>query len=139
MFDFVRSNTRVLQFVLLLLIVPSFVFFGVQGYSKFKEGAASTVAQVDGHNITQQEWDLAHQRQVERVRRQMPNLDVKLLDSPEMKRQTLDALVRERVMLAAARGSHFAISDDRLQQIFRTDPQFAPLRNPDNTINRPLL
>jgi peptidyl-prolyl cis-trans isomerase D len=139
MFDFVRSNTRLLQFLLLLLIVPSFVFFGVQGYSKFKEGAAATVAKVDGREITQQEWDVAHQRQVERVRRQMPNVDAKLFDSPEMKRQTLDVLVREHVMVAAAHDSHFAVSDDRVQQAFRTDPQFAPLRNPDNSINRPLL
>ena len=40
MFDFVRSHTRLLQFLLVLLIFPSFVFFGVQGYSSFEIGRA---------------------------------------------------------------------------------------------------
>ena len=38
MFDFVRKHTRLLQFVLVLLIFPSFVFFGIQGYSRFAGG-----------------------------------------------------------------------------------------------------
>ena len=32
MFDFVRKHMKIMQFVLFLLIVPSFVLFGVQGY-----------------------------------------------------------------------------------------------------------
>jgi peptidyl-prolyl cis-trans isomerase D len=139
MFEFVRSNTRLLQFLLLLLIVPSFVFFGVQGYSRFTEGAQATVATVDGRAITQAEWDLAHQRQAERMRRQMPNLDAKFFDQPQMKRETLDALVRERVLFAAVNDRHLAVGDERLKRIFATDPQFAQLRNPDNTINKALL
>jgi len=139
MFEFVRSNTRLLQLLLLLLIVPSFVFFGVQGYSRFTEGAQATVATVDGRAITQAEWDLAHQRQAERMRRQMPNLDAKFFDQPQMKRETLDALVRERVLFAAVNDRHLAVGDERLKRIFATDPQFAQLRNPDNTINKALL
>jgi peptidyl-prolyl cis-trans isomerase D len=139
MFDFVRSNTRLLQFLLLLLIVPSFVFFGVQGYSTFTEGRQATVAKVDGRAITQSEWDLAHQRQAERMRRQMPGLDAKFFDQPQMKRETLDALVRERVLFAAVNDRHLSVSDERLKRMFASDPQFAPLRNPDNTINKALL
>lgn len=37
MFDFVRNNTRILQLLLLVLILPSFVVFGIQGYSQFSE------------------------------------------------------------------------------------------------------
>ena len=79
MFDFVRNNTRILFFVLLLLIIPSFVFFGVQGYSQFREGADG-VAKVAGHTITVAELDAAHRNQVERARAQMPNVDPKLFD-----------------------------------------------------------
>jgi peptidyl-prolyl cis-trans isomerase D len=49
MFDFFRRHTRVLQFVLVLLVFPSFVFFGIQGYSGMKSGDQQTVATVDGH------------------------------------------------------------------------------------------
>ena len=53
MFDFFRRHTRVLQFVLVLLVFPSFVFFGIQGYSSMSGGDQQTVAKVAGHPITQ--------------------------------------------------------------------------------------
>ena len=35
MFDSIRKHQRVLQFLLLILIFPAFVFFGVSGYDRF--------------------------------------------------------------------------------------------------------
>ena len=139
MFDFVRSHTRLFQGILVLLIFPSFVFFGVQGYSSFTDSSNTKVAEVDGRGITQVEWDAAHQRNIERFRQQMPTVDVKLLDSPAVRRETLDSIVRERVLLAASEHLHMGISDERLQRVFSTDPQFAALRNPDGSVNRDLL
>ena len=60
MFDFFRRHTRVLQFVLVLLIFPSFVFFGIQGYSRFTGGENTKVAHVAGQGVTKAEWDAAH-------------------------------------------------------------------------------
>ena len=60
MFDFFRKHTRMLQFLLVLLIFPSFVFFGIQGYSRFTGGENETVAKVAGHNITRAEIGRAH-------------------------------------------------------------------------------
>lgn len=139
MFDFVRSHTRLFQGILVLLIFPSFVFFGVQGYSSFTEGAGAKVASVDGRDITQVEWDAAQQRNIDRLRQQMPGVDVKLFDTPEVRRDTLDGIVRERVLLAAAENMHLGVSDERLQRVFATDPQFAALRNPDGSVKRELL
>jgi peptidyl-prolyl cis-trans isomerase D len=136
MFDFFRKHTRVMQFALVLLIFPSFVFFGVQGYTQFVGGGNTVVAKVAGQDITRAEWDAAHQNQVERIRRQMPNADAKLLDTPEMKTQSLNGLVRERVMLAAADKLHLVTTDDRLQRLFASDPQFATLRNADGSVNK---
>jgi len=139
MFEFVRTHTKLLQFMLVLLIFPSFVFFGIQGYSRFNEGGASTVAKVDGHNITQAEWDQAHQRQVDRMRQQMPGIDSKLFDNAFARRETLEALVRERVLLAAAVRQNLLVGDERLQRLFVEDPQFAPLRNADGSVNQAVL
>jgi len=139
MFDFVRNHTRLMLGLVLLLIIPSFVFFGVQGYESFTDGSRSAVARVDGVDITRSEWDFAHQRNVERLRRQMPTVDAKLLDTPQMRRETLDGLVRERVLLATARQLHLVPGDERLQRLFVTDPQFAALRNPDGSVNREIL
>jgi peptidyl-prolyl cis-trans isomerase D len=140
MFEFVRTHTKLLQFMLVLLIFPSFVFFGIQGYSRFGEGGdAATVAKVDGKSITKAEWDQAHQRQVERLRRQLPNIDIKLFDNPATRRETLDNLVNERLLLAAAHRQNLTVGDERLKRIFQEDPQFASLRNPDGTLNQTIV
>lgn len=138
MFDFFRRHTRILQFLLLLLIVPSFVVFGIQGYDQFSEGK-DEVAKVDGQAITRAEWDQAHRNQVERLRSQMPNVDVKLLDTPEVRQRVLDELIRQRVLFAAARDLHLTPTDARLKRLFETDPQFASLRNADGTVRKELL
>jgi peptidyl-prolyl cis-trans isomerase D len=139
MFDFVRNHTRLTLGFMLLLIIPSFIFFGVEGYRQFTDGSNTAVAKVDGRNITRAEWDAAHQRNVDRVRRQMPTVDVSTLDTPQMRSDTLDGLVRERVLLAAASAMHLTPSDARVKQIFVSDPQFAQMRNPDGSVNREIL
>ena len=135
MFDFIRSHIRVLFFAVIVLIVPSFVFFGVQGYGQFNDPAGLAVAEVGGQKITRAEWDAAHRRQTEQMRRQMPNLEAAFFDSPEVKRETLDGMVRERVLLTAAQSAHFSISDDRLQREVMAIPQLAALRGPDGSID----
>jgi peptidyl-prolyl cis-trans isomerase D len=139
MFEFVRTHTRVLQLLLLLLILPSFVVFGIQGYSSFNDGANRNVATVDGQPITQAEWDSAHQRQVERIRQQMPNVDAKVFDTPSARGETLDTLIRDRVLAVAAQSQHLVVSDDRLQRLFVSDPQYAMLRNADGSVNKDVL
>lgn len=135
MFDLVRSNSRLLLGLLVILIIPAFVVTSCQSYSRYNEGGNAVVAKVDGQKITQAEWDMAHQRQAERVRQQMPNIDVKLFDTPEMKHQTLEQMIRERVLLAAANQLHLTVSDDRLQRELLAVPQLAALRRPDGSID----
>jgi peptidyl-prolyl cis-trans isomerase D len=137
MFDFVRNNTRLAMGGILLLIVPAFVFVGVDGYTRFRDGTTASVASVDGLSISRGEWENAHQRLLERLRRENP--DSARIDTPELRKQTLDQLVQERVLFAAARSMQLAPTDERLQRLFATDPQFAGIRNPDGSVNRELL
>jgi peptidyl-prolyl cis-trans isomerase D len=134
MFDFVRKHTRVMQFLLFLLIFPSFVLFGLEGYNRFREGGA-TVATVDGHDITQAEWDAAHRSQVERMRSSMPNVDVKLFDTPEAKYSTLERLVRDRLLQVAASKLRLGASDARLAAELQQNPTIAALRRADGTLD----
>jgi len=135
MFEFVRTHTRILQFILLILIVPSFVVFGIQGYSRLSEGANATVATVAGQKITQSELDAAHRRQIDMLRNQMPSVDVKMFDTPQMKRNTLDSLVREKVLLVAADKAGYATTDERLLREYMTNRQFDQFRKPDGGLN----
>lgn len=134
MFDFVRKHTRVMQFLLFLLIFPSFVLFGLEGYNRFREGG-ETVATVDGHDITQAEWDAAHRTQVERMRSSMPSVDVKLFDSPEAKYSTLERLVRDRLLQVAAGKLRLGASDGRLAAELQQNPSIAALRRADGTLD----
>ncbi|MBI5259774.1 MAG: SurA N-terminal domain-containing protein [Burkholderiales bacterium] len=135
MFEFVRTHTKLLQLLLLVLILPSFVVFGIQGYSKFTEGEQQTVAHVGGQGITQAEWDAAHRQQVERMRRQMPTIDAKLFDSPMARNETLDALVREKVLQAAATKLNLTVSDSRVAQELTSLPELAQMRKPDGSFD----
>lgn len=139
MFEFVRQHNRLLQFLLTLLILPSFAFVGMQGYTSMMGGANTAVASVDGRKITQGEWEVAQRDQAERIRRQNPGVDPKLLDTPEVKRQALEGLVTERTLKAAAEHQHFSVSDERLDALFKRDPQFAFMRNPDGSVNKAIL
>ncbi|KQV49288.1 peptidylprolyl isomerase [Pelomonas sp. Root1217] len=139
MFEFVRTHNRLFQFVLLLLILPSFALVGMQGYTSMMGGANAGVASVDGRKITQAEWEVAQREQADRIRRQNPGVDAKLLDTPEVKRQALENLVNERTLKAAAEHQYFTPSPESVNARFWNDPQFAFLRNPDGTVNKALL
>jgi peptidyl-prolyl cis-trans isomerase D len=139
MFEFVRKHTRLTLGFLLLLIIPSFVFFGVEGYSRFSGGGNETVAKVAGQSITRAEWDQAHQRVVDRLRRERPGVEAGMFETPEARRETLDLLLRERTLAAAARELHLSPGDARLQRLFASDPNYAGARNPDGTLNREVL
>ncbi|MES2402211.1 MAG: SurA N-terminal domain-containing protein [Pseudomonadota bacterium] len=134
MFDFIRKHTKVTMGLLFLLIVPSFILFGLDGYNKSKDNAA-VVAKVDGQDITQTEWDRAHLREVERLRASMPSLDPKLLDSPEARYATLERLVRDRVLVAAAAKSRLITSDQRLARDLQENPEIQSLRRADGTLD----
>lgn len=139
MFDFVRNHTRLALGFMLLLIIPSFIFFGVQGYTRFNEAAGATVAKVDGHSITRAEWDDTHKRLVDRIRRESPGADASALDTPELRRETLDSLVRDRVLMAAANDLHLYPTVARMARLFDADPQYRGLRGPDGKLSRDLL
>ena len=134
MFEFVRQHTRIMQFLLFLLIFPSFVLFGIDGYNSMREKGA-VVATVNGHDITTNELENAHREQVERMRSAMPTLDVKVFDSPEAKLATLERLVRERLLQVAAKDLRLGASDQRLANELQQNPNIQALRRPDGTLD----
>ena len=134
MFDFIRKHTKITMGLLFLLIVPSFVLFGLDGYSQNKDKSL-VVAKVDGQEILQSEWDRAHLREVDKLKASMPSLDAKLLDSPEAKYATLERLVRDRVLIAAVAKSKLSTSDQRLARELQSNPDIAALRRPDGTLD----
>ena len=134
MFDFVRNNTKIMMGILFLLIIPSFVLFGLEGYSRFNDKGA-VVAKVNGNKINQAEWDAAHKREVDRIRTSMPNIDAKMFDTAEAKYATLERLVRDQVISAAAQKLQLVASDTRLARELQQSPVIAALRTADGKLD----
>lgn len=133
MFESIRKHSKFVMILLFLLIIPSFIFVGVsQNY--FTE-SSQAVARVDGHDITQQDWDNAHRAESDRLRAQNPNMDAKLLDSPEARYATLEKLVRDRVLVAAAQKMHLTTTDSELVRTLQEIPAIAALKKPDGSLD----
>jgi peptidyl-prolyl cis-trans isomerase D len=120
MFDFVRTHQKLMQIILALLIVPSFVLVGVSGVKLFGEDA-NTIAKVAGYPLTQQEWETAQRNQLDRMRQQMgQQFDQKLFDTPEFKQNVLDQLIAQRAVNAEIRAAHLTVSEDSISNAIAT-------------------
>ena len=134
MFDTIRNNSKILMGLLVVLIIPSFVLFGVDGYSNMSDRGV-VVAKVGDIEITQQEWDAMHQQEVDRIRASAPNLDAKLLGSAEARYASLERMVNDRLIAVAAEKQLLVTSDQRLANYLQQDPSIAGLRGPDGKLD----
>jgi len=125
MFEYIRTHRRLMQFALLLFIIPSFAFVGVESYSNFGD-PANTVAKVGNQSITKEEWEAAQQNQVEQLRQRFgEQFDPKLFDTPEAKSRVLENLVAQRALAVEATRKNLVISDKTLQQSILAVPDLA--------------
>jgi peptidyl-prolyl cis-trans isomerase D len=134
MFDSIRNHKKYLMGFLMILIIPSFVLFGIEGYTRFNE-SGQPVATVDGKEITKAEWDQAHQQESQRLREAMPTLDARLLDSDGARYATLERLVRQRLLSAAASKLNLYTSDARLARDLQQNEAIAALRKADGSLD----
>jgi len=122
MFDFIRTHRRWMQFILLVLILPSFVFVGVQGYTSFVNQEPE-LAVVAGEPITRAEFDWALRNQIERYRQMLGNqFDATLLDTPAMREGLLDQLIGQRVIARTATDGRLHVSDEALRRTITAIP-----------------
>ncbi len=133
MFESIRKHSKIVMFLLFLLIIPSFVLVGID--RSYFSSKSPVVARVDGHDITQDEWDNAHRVETDRIRAQSPTVDAKLLDTPQARYATLERMVRDRVLQTAAQKMHLIASDAQLARTLQGIPAIANLRRPDGTLD----
>ena len=122
MFDFIRNHKRWMQFILLLLILPSFVFFGVEGYSSFMSREPE-IATVDGEPITLGELNRARAAQLEQYRNMLGGqFDPAMLDTPQFREQVLNGLIDQKVVMMAAQQGKYSVSDETLRRTIASIP-----------------
>lgn len=135
MFESIRKHSKLMQIVLFLLIFPSFVLFGIQGYSNFSSGN-DAAAKVDGEPISMEQLDAANRQEIERIQSILQGrVDIKQLDTPEQKMRTLDGLIRQRLLQLQAAKAHLAVTDAQVQHAILQIPQIAALRKPDGSFD----
>jgi len=116
MFDFVAKNKRLIQGVLFLIFLP-FAFFGVDSYFR-GSGVGQAVARVGDQSISQEEFSRALRERQEALQRMMQGrIDPSMLDNPELRYATLDALIQRRLLLEGALRAGVTVSDERVQDI----------------------
>ncbi|QBY52908.1 SurA N-terminal domain-containing protein [Cupriavidus oxalaticus] len=136
MLDFVRNNRRLMLLLLLVLVFPSFVFFGVESYSRFMD-SSHDAAKVEGRAISVQEVDNVVRDQSERARQILGNnYDPRQFEGPEARKAVLDQLILQRVMANTVAREHLTVSDAKLLEEISNLPAIAQLpRKADGKID----
>lgn len=129
MFDFVRTHQRLAQGLLLVLIMPAFVFFGIAGYDRMFSGA-DAVATVDGEVVQRARFEQAYRQQVEQLQQMLgENFDARMLDSPAARAEVLEGLINQQVLFNAARRERITVTPAEIQQAILES--LKDLRDPD--------
>lgn len=116
MFDFVEKHRRLVMVALLALIAPAFVIVGATTFD-FSIGG-SGIAEVNGRPINQSEFDNALRRQQAELERQLGrNFDPAMFDSPELRKNVLDRLITQQLLLDYASRNHANISDAQVREV----------------------
>lgn len=133
MFEFIRTHRRLMQFLLLLIIVPSFAFVGLESYLRMSD-RDTTVAKVAGQDISQREWDAAQSRQLERFRQMFgEQFNPAMFDTPDARQSTLEGLLSQKALSSHVTKNHLTVSDDQLRN---TILEIQGLTNPDGSFDK---
>lgn len=122
MFESVRRHQRIFLGVILLLIIPSFVVVGAWDLIA-PGGGANTVAKVGKREITFQQWEQSHQQAIEQVRAQLGGrIDPSILDSSASRLSTLNDLVNQQILFAAAVDLKVRVTDEQMRRAIASIP-----------------
>ena len=130
MLESIRTHQRALQFVLLLIIFPSFAFFGIQSYTGFFD-KASDLVKVDGQAITTSELDFAVKSQAEKM-----GSDPSIASNPRFKQAVLNDLLQQRLVNFELKSARLQVPDQTLANRILQIPDIAALKLPDGSIDQ---
>lgn len=118
-----RAQGVIVKIILGLITIP-FALWGVDSYIRGGD-KADIVAQVDGQNITRQEFGRTLKEQQERMRGAMgERFDPALLDRPEVRQSVLDGLVQQHLLVMEANRVGINLPDMLLASIIAEIPEF---------------
>jgi len=118
----------------LVLIILTFALAGVGSY--VTGGAESTVAEVNGAEITQTEYDRAYENERSRMQEQFGDMFDAISSDPgymeTVRRNVLNQLIEQQLLLQYARDNGMRISSAQVKQEIRDIPAFRTAGEFDN-------
>jgi hypothetical protein len=129
MFDTLRKHQRLMQFALMLVIVPSFAFFGISSYSSFLDKETDLV-KVNGKPITAQEVEIAAKRQAERA-----GGNIQIAQSLQFRQAVLNELLQQSILGFAVSNLRLQVGKEALIKSLQNIPQIRALYKPDGSFD----
>ena len=126
MFDSIREGKagKLFTYIIFGLIIVSFSLWGVESYVS-NIGRSSGIAKVDGHNITQEEFNVAFRNQMDQMREMLgQNYDPAMVDNPQARANVLEGMVNRQLLAAAAKKVGLAMTDEQLRKSIEAIPAF---------------
>jgi len=124
MLDFLRKKKRNWSITILLGIIIV-VFVAFYGGSKYGTSTLSDVVEVNGEPVTQGEFALQYEREVQRYRDMLKgSLTPEMIKGLNIKGNLVEALINKKLALQEARGLGLAVSDDDLANHLAKAPEF---------------
>lgn len=129
MFDFVNRKKTIVQIVLFIALLP-FLFWGLESYQGMS--GASSIATVNGEEISRQEYEQALHNQQENLRNMLgDNFDASMLDNPQARMAALENLIQQKILRHEAAGVGLTVLDSRITSeiqnisLFHEDDKFS--------------
>lgn len=124
MLDFLRKRKRNWVIILFLgAIIVSFALF--VGSGKFRDPARSDVAEINGEPITQREFAVQYEREVQRYRELLKgSLTPEMVKGLNIKGTLIESLIQKKLVLQEARRLGVSATDDDLANHLAQAPEF---------------
>ncbi len=120
MLEFFRNHRKMMQLILLVLILPSFAFVGLDSYTKINN-SSDVIAKVDGIKIKKAEFDQIKKQHFDRLREQFSAaFDPNLFNSDALDQAILDDMITQRLLQKSVGSEYLSITNQRIQQLIES-------------------
>ncbi len=110
--------------IIIFVLVLTFAFFGIE---RFFDGNVTTavIAKVDGHKITQNEFDVSYQRLRRQLELQVGNgFALTPTIEKNLKKQALNQLIHSYILTQAALSQGYRVTTDQIDSVLLSIPMF---------------
>ena len=124
MLDFIRRHQKWMLVIVILFIVPSFVFLGVFDYQSMLSNDPP-LAKVKEQKVTRDQFNMEWRDRLNQLRVQSGNqFDISQVDIPENRRAFLNQMINSRVLHEEVLSENYSATDQMVTLAIASDPQF---------------